>query len=129
MPRSSYGQCPNSGRGESGACVQVVGKTEFVTSGLWRPTCSKRDGRSVYLKEVGEMTFLRMHWQLVKEADGRKHLDMSWKSGPGPGWCRAFHSPKSTEVRGKNRSASAIILICARSQREGQHKYADGTGN
>jgi len=25
------------------------------------------------------MTRLKTHWQLVKEADGRKHLDMSWE--------------------------------------------------
>jgi len=25
------------------------------------------------------MTRLKMHWQLVKEADGRQHLDMAWE--------------------------------------------------
>lgn len=39
---------------ESGAYLQVVGKTEFVTTGLWRPTCPKRNGRSGYLKEAGK---------------------------------------------------------------------------
>lgn len=79
MPAPFYGQCPNIGRGESGAYVQVVGKTEFVTTGLWRPTCSNRNRRSGYLKEVGEMTRLKMHWQLV-QTDGRKHLDMAWEA-------------------------------------------------
>ena len=26
------------------------------------------------------MTRLRMHWQLVKEADGRQHLEMAWEA-------------------------------------------------
>jgi hypothetical protein len=25
------------------------------------------------------MTGLKMHWQLALEADGKKHLDMSWE--------------------------------------------------
>ena len=29
------------------------------------------------------MTRLQMHWQLVKEADGRKHLDMLWEAAQG----------------------------------------------
>src|SRR5271157_1144476 len=48
MPRSCHGQCPNIGRDESGAYVQAIGKTEFVTTALWRPTCPKRNRRRVF---------------------------------------------------------------------------------
>ena len=61
------------------------------------------------------MIRLNMHWHVVQGTDGRKHLDIAWEAVP----ARVVPSvslPKSTEVRGKNSSASAIILTCARLQ-------------
>jgi len=38
------------------------------------------DRRSALSSRGGEMTRLKMHWQLIQGADGRKHLDMLWEA-------------------------------------------------
>ncbi len=76
MPRSCYGQCPNIGRDESGAYVQAIGKTEFVTTALWRPTCPKRNRRRVFegsrrndpFKDA--LAIRRWNWQLTTKRTG-----------------------------------------------------------
>ena len=51
MPRSSYGQCPIMAEGDSDAYVQVIGKTQFIATGLWcRQRAINGNGRSPSLR-------------------------------------------------------------------------------
>ena len=47
------------------------------------------------------MTRLKMHWQLVQGADGRKHLDMAWEAATGPGSAERFTPPNLPKCEAK----------------------------
>ena len=65
------------------------------------------------------MTRVKMHWQLVTEADGRKHLDMAWEAAQ----ARVVPSVSLPQIYRKARQKwlrSAIVLTGARVPREAQ---------
>src|SRR5271166_5135047 len=61
---------------ESGAYVQAIGKTEFVTTWLWRPTCLKRNRRRVFEGSrrndpfKNALAIRRWNWQLTTKRTG-----------------------------------------------------------